>query len=168
MADIVGKEGCCVLLALALITGQAAGEDRREKLTAENLLPPAALEEYRSKLKAYLAARQNFDQEARAYWTSVAERKAVRNEKRRKKLALLLDDYVLTQPPVYRGPAKPVDPAAAELPPPAPKYIPVIADFLASAEAYFHFTPRRPQSALEFKQAYASVARAAGLTKDQI
>jgi hypothetical protein len=44
----------------------------------------------------------------------------------------------------------------------------VVADFLAAAQTEFKFLPRQPQSEGEFKRAYAEVALAAGLNKQQI
>jgi len=44
---------------------------------------------------------------------------------------------------------------------------PVAADFLKAAGEQFNFVPQRPQSEIEFKRAYAKVAFAAGLTKEQ-
>ena len=44
---------------------------------------------------------------------------------------------VLTQPPVYGGPARPIDPSAPDKPPPLPrrqKYVPTIPEMLASAQ----------------------------------
>jgi hypothetical protein len=83
---------------------------------------------------------------------------------------LALDDYVLTQPPVYAGPPKPVDPSQTpeEKPPSTRPYVPVVADFLAAAREEFKFVPRQPQSETEFKRAYGQVALAAGLNKQQI
>jgi hypothetical protein len=46
-------------------------------------------------------------------------------------------------------------------------YIPVKADFLKYAADRFNFVPRQPSSEMEFKKAYARVAIAAGITKDQ-
>jgi hypothetical protein len=43
-----------------------------------------------------------------------------------------------------------------------------VADFVAAAQREFKFAPRRPQSESEFKQAYARLALAAGLTREQI
>jgi hypothetical protein len=130
----------------------------------------AALVEYRRKLKEYTHARQQYGDEAAAYWRSVAEKRRLRNSKRRINQEIVLDDYVLTQPPVYAGPAKPVDLSAPvlEVVPPPSKYVPVVADFLKSAEEQFNFVPQRPQSEIEYKRAYAKVASAAGLTKEQV
>ena len=43
----------------------------------------------------------------------------------------------------------------------------MVADFLQAAAEQFHFVPQRPKDEAEFKLAYARVAAAAGLTKDQ-
>jgi len=135
------------------------------------LLPFAlscAFADYKSDLEAYNLAHDAFEAQAQAYWASIAEKKAIRNTKRSNHEQLALTDYVLTQPPIYTGPRKPIEPGAPEVPPPPPKYIPVIADFLQNAKEQFQFSPERPKSELEFKQAYARAAHAAGLTKSQI
>jgi hypothetical protein len=109
------------------------------------------------------------EREADAYWRLVADRRKVRIAKRKANQEILLDDYVLTQPPTYSGPPKPVDPSGApEEPPPVPKYVPVKADFLRSAAEYFQFTPQEPETELQYKRAYAKVAFGVGLTKEQI
>src|SRR5262249_15541591 len=87
--------------------------------------------------------------------------------KRSRKQEILLEDYVLTQPPVYSGPSKPVDPSAPETSQER-EYVPVVADFVNSLREHFNFVPQRPQSELEFKPVYAKVAGPAGLTKDQV
>src|SRR6478672_1313922 len=131
---------------------------------------PQAIAEYRRKLKEYLEARTAFDQEADAYWNSIAEKRRGRNAKRRERQAITLDDYVLTQPPVYAGPSRPVNPSPEAVEPREPrerKRIPVVADLLQAAQQQFQFAPQRPASELEFKRAYARVASAAGLTREQ-
>ena len=83
--------------------------------------------------------------------------------------AVGIDDYVLTQPPVYAGPPRPIDPNAPPGPRPDEKApLPVIADFLKAAAEQFGFVPDRPANELDFKRAYAKAASAAGLTRDQI
>ncbi|MGA7994313.1 MAG: hypothetical protein WCA28_05320 [Bradyrhizobium sp.] len=129
---------------------------------------PQAIAEYRRLLKQYQEARAAFDEEAGAYWNSIAEKRRGRNAKRREHLAIGADDYVLTQPPVYAGPKRPVNPEPEPARPPRErKYIPVVADLLKAASEHFQFTPQRPSSELEFKRAYARVALAAGLTREQ-
>jgi hypothetical protein len=128
----------------------------------------AAMIQYRRALAAYLDARANYDADARVYWNSIADKRRARNGKRANHEALSINDYVLTQPPVYSGPPKPRDPSKPPEPPHPPPYVPVVADFLAAAQQEFKFSPRLPQSESEFKHAYAEVALAAGLTPEQI
>jgi hypothetical protein len=150
-------------LVVALLLAQ---EFAAEPATAQAPVSQAGVNDYRRKLEAYTLARQKFEQEASAYWTAIADKRRARNAKRRDKQDIVLDDYVLTQPPVYSGPAMPVDPSGA--PEPAPRvYVPVVADFLTAAKEHFDFVPQRPRSEIEFKRAYAKVAAAAGITRDQ-
>jgi hypothetical protein len=136
---------------------------------AQNTPPGSAgSADYQTRLAQYQAARGAYEAEATAYWESVAAKRRVRNAKRRDHEAISLDDYVLTQPPVYSGPPRPVDPRAPAPPPPERPEIPVIADFLKNAADQFGFVPDRPASDLEFKRAYARAALAAGLTREQI
>jgi hypothetical protein len=130
---------------------------------------PQAIAEYKRKLKEYLEARAAFDEEAGAYWSSISEKRRGRNAKRRDRQTITLNDYVLTQPPVYDGPKRPVDPTPSE-PDDTPrprKTIPVVADLLKAAMEHFQFAPQRPTNELEFKRAYARAASAAGLTREQ-
>lgn len=130
--------------------------------------PAAAMAEYRRKLEEYTAARRKYEAEADAYWNSVAEKRRLRHAKRRNNQDIVLGDYVLTQPPVYTGPPKPVDPSAPIEEVPPRKYVPVVADFLRAAAKEFNFIPRQPRSEIEYKRAYATIAVAAGLTKEQV
>jgi hypothetical protein len=130
--------------------------------------PAAAITDYQAKLAQYEVARATYDAEASAYWGAIAEKRRARNTKRREHLPIGLDDYVLTQPPVYSGPARPIDPHAPAQPPPERPEIPVVADFLKNAAEQFGFVPDRPASDVDFKRAYAKAALAAGLTRDQI
>src|SRR3954453_15274710 len=122
---------------------------------------PQAMAEYRRKLKEYEEARAPFD----AYWNSISEKRRGRNAKRRAGQQITLDDYVLTQPPVYSGPKKPVDPSAPERPP--RKALPMVPDLIQAAVEQFQFSPQRPANEAEFKRAYAQAAAAAGLTREQ-
>jgi hypothetical protein len=137
-------------------------------------VPSLATTEYQRKLAAYTQARQKFDEEAAAYWGAVAQKRRLRNAKRRDHQDIVPDDYVLTQPPRYAGPPPPPplprtgEEAAPEPAVPPRKYIPVVADFLKSAQEYFGFAPQRPRSEMEFKRVYAKLALAAGLTGEQI
>jgi hypothetical protein len=162
-------------LALLLVAQQAVAMDAAvlPAATADAMAQaasPQAIAEYRRKLKEYLEARAAFDQEASAYWSSIADKRRVRNAKRRDRQSIALDDYVLTQPPVYSGPKRPVDPSPEPAEPEEPrqrKYIPVVADLLKAAAEQFQFTPQRPANEVDFKRAYARVAAAAGLTREQ-
>lgn len=127
---------------------------------------PAQME-YRRKLADYTAVRQQFDDEASAYWDAISDKRRSRNAKRRNNEAIVAEDYVLTQPPVYSGPPKPVDPSPPDTPPTPRKPLPVVADFLQAAQEHFQFTPRKPATEIEFKRAYAKIASSFGLTRDQ-
>ena len=131
---------------------------------------PQAIMEYRRLLAEYQAARAAFEEEAGAYWDAIAEKRRGRNAKRRQHLAITLDDYVLTQPPVYAGPKRPVNPepqGEPEVRPLPRKVIPLVADLLQAAREHFQWTPQKPLNEVEFKRAYARVALAAGLTREQ-
>ena len=129
---------------------------------------PQAIADYRRKLKEYQEARAAFDEEAGAYWSAITEKRRGRNLKRRERQPITLDDYVLTQPPLYNGPKRPPNPEPEEEKPPRErKPIPVVADLVQAAAEHFQFTPQRPASEVEFKRAYARYARPAGLTREQ-
>ena len=124
--------------------------------------------QYRRALAEYQAAQAAYAAAADAYWSSISQQRRLRNTKRATHEQISIDDYVLTQPPVYTGPPRPRDPSKpAEVAPPPP-YVPVVSDFLADAWQEFKFVPRTPQSESEFKRAYAKVALAAGLNAAQI
>ncbi len=125
------------------------------------------MEQYRRALDAYNAAHDRYTAVANTYWSSISEKRKLRNGKRAAGEALSVDDYVLDQPPVYTGPSRPRNPLKPETPRPRTT-VPVVADFVAAAQQQFNFVPRMPQSDIEFKQVYAQVAQAAGLTKDQV
>jgi hypothetical protein len=147
---------CCFLLAGLPLA--AAAQD----------VSPAVLADYQAKLEDYQRAHAAYEEQASRYWDGIADKRRGRNAKRRNHEPIALNDYVLTQPPVYAGPAKPVSP----LPPPPPvspkPEIPVLADFLAAASEQWGFAPDLPASDTDFKRAYATAAHAAGLTRDQI
>jgi hypothetical protein len=125
-----------------------------------------AMAEYRRRLRDYTLAWQSFDSAAGAYWSAIVEKRRARMTKRRNGQVVSLDDYVLTQPPVYDGPPRPIDPSAPDKPPPLTrdtKYVPTIPEMLASAQKHFQFAPQRPASELEFKRAYAKAVAAEGV-----
>ncbi len=67
--------------------------------------------EYRRALAAYVEARAAYETAAGAYWKLIAEKRHLRTAKRANHEQISIDDYVLTQPPVYSGPPKPRDPS---------------------------------------------------------
>jgi hypothetical protein len=128
----------------------------------------AAMAQYHAALEAYNAAHAAFAEASDAYWNAIAEKRRLRARKRANGEAVALDDYVLTQPPVYSGPPRPRDPSKPNEPPQPPPYVPVVTDFLAAAQDEFNFSPHRPQSESDYKRAYARVAIASGLSPDQV
>jgi hypothetical protein len=131
---------------------------------------PAVLAAYREKLAIYDRVHGAYEREHKAYWHAVAEKRRLRNAKRRKHEAIALWDYVLTQPPLYSGPPEPLNPQPGPPPPPGPPKpaIPVIADFLRAAKEQWGFVPRLPPSEEAFKRVYAQAARASGLSEAQV
>jgi hypothetical protein len=160
-AAVLILPGCVVAAALwAQTPGNVPGQP-----AATGTPDVVAAADDKRRLAAYLQAREKYDNEAAAYWGAVADKRRLRRTKRRDGVEVGLDDYVLTQPPRYTGPPPP---PGQEPPGPPRKYIPVAADFLASAQEHFNFTPQRPKSEMEFKRAYARAALEAGLTREQI
>ena len=130
---------------------------------------PQAIAEYRRLLREYQEARAAFEEEAGAYWNSIADKRRGRNAKRREHLPIALDDYVLTQPPVYTGPKRPVNPEPEE----RRKGRRAVQGHsggrrsVAGRERALPVAPQKPASEIEFKRAYARYAQAAGLTREQ-
>jgi len=161
MKNYLLRLGTTSCLAASLLSATSA-------VHAQGVPPAVAIADYQARLTQYQAARSAYEADATAYWSSVAEKRRARNVKRRDHLPVGLDDYVLSQPPVYAGPPRPVDPQAPVPPPPERPEIPVVTDFLKNAAEQFGFVPDRPPTDLDFKRAYAKAALAAGLTRDQI
>jgi hypothetical protein len=105
-----------LLLAAALLAASAS-------LLAKPAAASAAAE-------AYVRARTAYETEASAYWQQVADKRRARFAKRRSNEPVGLDDYMLTQPPLYAGPPRPAGLPPKREPGPPPQRIPVIADFL--------------------------------------
>ena len=133
---------------------------------AQNAPDESAMTAYRARLAAWERVHGAYARVADAYWDKVADKRRIRNAKRRAHEPATLADYVLTPPPAYSGPPRPADPTA----PPSSEQarIPVVADFLKAASEQFGFVPDLPHSDREFKHAYAMAASAAGLTRDQV
>jgi hypothetical protein len=156
------------------LAGQPAGAADGATLSPAGAMAqaasPQAIAEYRRLLQEYQTVHGAFEQEAGAYWSAIADKRRTRNAKRREHQPIALDDYVLTQPPVYTGPKRPInpEPEEQEAKPPRPrKAIPVAGDLLQAANEHFQWTPQKPASEVEFKRAYARYALAAGLTREQ-
>ncbi|WP_050629840.1 hypothetical protein [Bradyrhizobium viridifuturi] len=167
------SSGFVALALVASAPSASAGEADALPPSVANAMAqasPQAIMDYRRKLQEYEEARAAFEQDAGAYWSAIADKRRGRNAKRRDRVQITLDDYVLQQPPVYEGPRRPVNPAPEEeggKPPRPPKTIPVVSDLVRAAAEQFQFAPQRPSSEVEFKRAYARYARAAGLTPEQ-
>jgi DNA-binding CsgD family transcriptional regulator len=148
-------------LLAALSPAQSIADDSR---TAADL--KAA---YEQQLREYEQARGTFEeQQARPYWQSVTDKRRLRIAKRKTGQDTVLDDYVTAQPPAYAGPSRPRNPFPEPASPTTPaSAIPVVADFLREAAEQFQFVPKLPKSEEEYKRAYARVASAAGITRDQ-
>jgi hypothetical protein len=154
-------------LALPLATRSSAAEPAALNAMAQ-AASPQAIADYQRRLADYQEARAAFDAEAGAYWKAIADKRRVRNAKRRDRVPIALDDYVLEQPPVYTGPKRPVNPEPEpEGEPRERKYIPVVADLLKAAREQFQWSPQQPAKDVDFKRAYARFAAAAGLTREQ-
>ena len=170
------RTGFCVALAAVLLAAAPAsapdawGEPTTKQAKAAK---PKAAKPKAAKPKAsaeeYQRAKAAYEKELDAYWDDIAAKRRARIAKRRDKQDVLLEDYVLTQPPVYSGPPRPAglaaprkEPRDVKLPP-----IPRAADFISAAAEHYKFAPQRPDSELEFKRAYARVAIEAGITEEQ-
>jgi len=173
-ASIVWAGGAVLAVALPLVPLHAlplsAVIDHGQVELAQFFTSPA-MAEYKRRLAEYKEARAAFEEDASAYWSAVSEKRKTRNAKRRDRVEVTAEDYVLEQPPVYTGPKRPVNPEPEQEPEKEtrpPKYIPVVADFLRAAAQHFQFSPQRPAAEIDFKRAYVRTAAAEGLSRDQI
>ncbi len=160
----------CVALVVLTSVPPANASDETAVGAMAQAASPQAIAEYRRLLREYQEARAAFEEQASSYWNSIAEKRRGRNAKRREHLAIALDDYVLTQPPSYSGPKRPMNPegeAQPERPPRPYKAIPLVGDLLQAANQHYQWAPQKPSSEIEFKRSYARVALAAGLTREQ-
>ena len=157
---------CCA--ALPSLAQDTPSHDTAGKVAPGKPGARTAASSNRAAIDAYVRARRAYEDEASAYWQSVTDKRRARFAKRRSNETIALDDYVLTQPPLYSGPARPPGYIAPRRDPTQPRLpIPTIADFLRAAAAQYSFVPDRPKTETEFKQAYAKVAAGAGLTREQ-
>ena len=155
---------------LVIPPAQATDSETSSPANAMAQASPLSVGEYRRLLREYQEARAAFEEQASAYWNAIAEKRRGRNAKRREHIPIALDDYVLTQPPSYTGPRRPVNPEPESEPEAKPrqvKPIPVAGDLVRAANDHFQWSPQKPVSEIEFKRAYARYAQAAGLTREQ-
>jgi hypothetical protein len=154
----------CVLLALSA-AGTANATEIKAELAAR--LTPAQQRTY----LAYREARDAFERAHRTYWSKVNAKRDARRARRILAQDYAPDDYVLTQPPQYKGPELPTDIAriVAEMRPAgeAPEPLPGVDDFLRHAKEQFSFVPK-VTTERDFKRRYAMEALRVGLTKDQV
>ncbi len=131
-----------------------------------------AVSDYLVEIDAYRKARKAYEREAGNYWDAIASKRSQRRKKRARGSKIVLNDYVLDQPPVYSGPNRPELPSfiprASELGRLQKRTtLPVVRDFLLHAKQQFRFVPERPRNELDYKRAYARAALAAGIRPDQ-
>src|SRR5580700_723373 len=91
------------IIALALLSLVMAQPGRAQTAS------PEAIVDYQRRLAEYQAVHDAYEADASAYWSAIAEKRRGRNAKRREHQQVTLDDYVLTQPPVYSGPRRPLN-----------------------------------------------------------
>jgi hypothetical protein len=135
---------------------------------APSLAPRVAAAAESETFAVYAQARSSHQAKATAYWLEISEKRKARFAKRRNSETILLTDYVLTQPPVYRGPLLPPTEPKREPPTEPRSSLPVVADFLKAAADHYKFVPQRPKSDLDYKRAYVATAKASGLNREQI
>jgi hypothetical protein len=111
----------CLLAAGLVVASTALGALPAAAQSSQPTAGPAnlgaAMAQYRAALEAYNESHDAYAAAASAYWREIAAKRQLRNAKRAHGEMLSLDDYVLTQPPVYSGPPKPRDPLKPEVPP---------------------------------------------------
>ena len=158
----------CLLLSWAILLSVGIGMSAAQQNEPEQPTAVDAHAEYVRKLAIYQAARQAFEEVAGPYWDEIKLRRQQRNAKRRNGEVVVAEDYVLTQPPRYTGPPRPVPPPDEQQEEAHDRaHMPVVADFLRQAREHYQFAPTRPAKEIDYKRAYAKVARAAGLTPEQ-
>lgn len=126
--------------------------------------------------QAWKSARRAYEQKLDGYWDKVDSKRAERKRLRSSVAAFSADDYVMSFPPKYQGPALPEQVAAKyakflaaqekDTPDPA-KEMPDVGDYLAAAKKVYSFVPERV-SEKEFKRRYAQEAYVLGLSKEQV
>jgi hypothetical protein len=164
------------MLGLAVLTSAAmmpAGSPMARNAVAQETMAGKLARlspEQRRTYDAWKAARALFEAEYDAYWAAVNTKRDGRKHKRSAGRAFTREDYVLTSPPKYAGPALPeaIARLLADDGPPVPEtLLPALGDFLQAARDVYNFMPEVTTEE-DFKRRYAAEALAIGLTKDQV
>src|SRR5215469_10786025 len=156
------------LLAICVLAGPQAADSKALAGTPLQDAIARLTPQQQARLKAYETARAGFQRRTDQYWHQIEVKRRKRKAKLAAGKAVTVADYVKTQPPVYKGPARPDD-VMALLPkpekPPIEQHEPVavVADFLHHAEEIYGFRPDRV-SEDEFMISYAIEAVRLGLT----
>ena len=113
---------------------------------------------------AWRTAYNAYNKQASVYWEEISAKRKLRNEKRARGQTVELTDYVLTQPPLYNGPAKPSSGSSTG----SRRSIPGVEDFVAASKRVYGFQPERPSNESEFMRTYVNAAREIGLNREQL
>ena len=114
--------------------------------------------------EAWRNAYNAYNKQATAYWDQISAKRKLRNEKRARGQTIALTDYVLSQPPLYSGPAKP---STGKTTGPS-RSIPGVDDFIAASKRVYGFQPERPSNESEFMRSYVNAAQEIGLNREQL
>ncbi len=133
--------------------------------TTSSIRPASPLGTINSKdYEAWRNAYNAYNKQATAYWDQISAKRKLRNEKRARGQTIELTDYVLSQPPLYSGPAKP---STGKTTGPS-RSIPGIDDFIAASKRVYGFQPERPSNESEFMRSYVNAAQEIGLNREQL
>ena len=133
--------------------------------TTSSIRPASPLGTINSKdYEAWRNAYNAYNKQATAYWDQISAKRKLRNEKRARGQTIELTDYVLSQPPLYCGPAKP---STGKTTGPS-RSIPGVDDFVAASKRVYGFRPERPSNESEFMRSYVNAAQEIGLTREQL
>ena len=133
--------------------------------TTSSIRPASPLGTINSKdYEAWRNAYNAYNKQATAYWDQISAKRKLRNEKRARGQTIELTDYVLSQPPLYSGPAKP---STGKTTGPS-RSIPGVDDFVAASKRVYGLRPERPSNESEFMRSYVNAAQEIGLTREQL
>ena len=133
--------------------------------TTSSIRPASPLGTINNKdYEAWRNAYNAYNKQATAYWDQISAKRKLRNEKRARGQTIALTDYVLSQPPLYSGPAKP---STGKTTGPS-RSIPGVDDFVAASKRVYGFRPERPSNESEFMRSYVNAAQEIGLTREQL